>query len=154
MLAASPAAADLANALDQWAFLRRGPVLRDPAGGARLVAAARTADPDPWRNRLRDTLGRMEGDPARRLEALERLAATADVDHLPVASVTRLATSLAFLGRRDTAIALLRRAQASHRDDFWVNADLGRELMASGRPEEAVRFFAVAAGVRPRAGWP
>ena len=90
-LAASPAVADLANALDQWAFLRRGPVLRDPAGGARLVAAARTADPDPWRNRLRDTLGRMGGDPARRLEALERLAATADVDHLPVASVTRLA---------------------------------------------------------------
>ncbi len=29
VLAASPAAADLANALDHWAFLRRGPVLRD-----------------------------------------------------------------------------------------------------------------------------
>ena len=126
--------------------------MRDPAGAARLVAVARTADPDPWRNRLRDTLGRMGGDPARKLEALERLAATADVDHLPGASVTRLAAALAFLGRRDTAIALLRRAQASHRDDFWVNADLGRELMASGRPEEAVRFFAVAAGVRPRSG--
>ena len=100
--AASPAAADLANALDHWAFLRRGPALRDPAGGTRLVAAARAADPDPWRNRLRDTLGRMGGDPARKLEALERLAATADVDHLPGASVTRLATALAFLGRRDT----------------------------------------------------
>ena len=71
---------------------------------------ARAADPDPWRNRLRDTLGRREGGPARRLEALERLASTADVDHLPVASVTRLAASLAFLGRRGTAIALLRRA--------------------------------------------
>jgi serine/threonine-protein kinase len=149
-LAARPAAADLASALDQWAFLRRGRALRDPAGADRLVAAARAADPDPWRNRLRDTLGRMEGGPARRLEVLERLAATADVDRLPVASVTRLATSLSFLGRRDTAIALLRRAQASHRDDFWVNADLGRELMASGRPDEAVRFFAVATGIRPR----
>ena len=91
LLAASPAAADLASALDQWAFLRRGRVLRDPAGADRLVAVARAADPDPWRNRLRDTLGRMEGGPARRLEVLERLAATADVDHLPVASVTRLA---------------------------------------------------------------
>ena len=151
-LAGSPAVADLANALDNWAFLRSGPVLRDPAGGARLVAAARMADPDPWRNRLRDTLGRMEGDPARKLEALERLAATANVDHLPGASVTRLAAALAFLGRRDTAIALLRRAQASHRDDFWVNADLGRELLASDRPEEAVRFFAVAAGISPRSG--
>ena len=152
VLAASPAAADLASALDQWAFLRRGRALRDPVGAERLVAMARAADPDPWRNRLRDTLGRMEGGPARRLEALERLAATADVDHLPVASVTRLAASLAFLGRRGTAIALLRRAQSSHRDDFWVNADLARELMATGRAEEAVRFFAVAAGVRPRSG--
>ena len=152
VLASSPAAADLASSLDQWAFLRRGRVLRDPVGAERLVAMARVADPDPWRNRLRDTLGRREGGPARRLEALERLAATADVDHLPVASVTRLAASLAFLGRRGTAIALLRRAQSSHRDDFWVNADLARELMATGVAEEAVRFFAVAAGVRPRSG--
>jgi serine/threonine-protein kinase len=94
----------------------------------------------------------MGGDPAGKLEALERLAATANVDPLPGASVTRLAAALAFLGRRDTAIALLRRAQASHRDDFWVNADLGRELLAADRPEEAVRFFAVAAGVSPRSG--
>ncbi len=152
VLAASPAAADLASALDRWAFLRRGRMLHDPQGANRLVAAAKTADPDPWRNALRDTLGRMEGGPARRLETLERLAATADVERLPVASVTRLATSLAFLGRRDQAISLLRRAQASHRDDFWVNADLGRDLMFSGRPEEAVRFFAVAASVRPKSG--
>ena len=150
LLAASPVAPELASALDQWAILRRGRVLHDPAGADRLVAVARAADPDPWRNRLRDTVGRMEGGPARRLEILERLAATADVEHLPVTSVTRLATSLAIFGRRDTAIALLRRAQASHRDDFWVNADLGRELMASHRPEEAVRFYAVAAGVRPQ----
>ena len=152
MLASSPAATDLASALDRWAFLRRGRALHNPQGANRLVAAAKIADPDPWRNRLRETLGRMEVGPARRLETLERLAATADIDHLPVASVTRLATSLAFLGRRETAITLLRRAQASHRDDFWVNADLGRELMAFGRPDESVRFFAVAAGVRPRSG--
>ena len=111
-----------------------GRVLHDPAGADRLVAVAKAADPDPWRNRLRDTLGRMEGGPARGSKSLERLAATADVDQLPVTSVTRLAASLAFFGGR-TAIALLRRAQASHRDDFWVNADLGRELMASDRPE-------------------
>jgi eukaryotic-like serine/threonine-protein kinase len=149
LLSTSPVAPELASALDQWAILRRGRVLHDPAGAARLAAVARAADPDAWRNRLRDTVGRTGGGPARRLEVLERLAATADVEHLPVTSVTRLATSLAIFGRRDTAIALLRRAQVSHRDDFWVNADLGRELMASNRPEEAVRFYAVAAGVRP-----
>ncbi len=150
LMAASPVAPELASALDQWAILRRGRALHDAAGADRLVSGARAADPDPWRNRLRDTVGRLDGGPARRLEMLERLAATADVEHLPVTSVTRLATSLAIFGRRDTAIALLRRAQASHRDDFWVNADLGRELMASNRPEEAVRFYAVAAGVEPQ----
>jgi eukaryotic-like serine/threonine-protein kinase len=149
-LATSPVAPELASALDQWAILRRSRVLRDTAGADRLVAVARAADPDPWRDRLRDTVGRMGGGLARRLEVLERLAATADVEHLPVTSVTRLATSLAIFGRRDTAIALLRRAQASHRDDFWVNADLARELMAANRPEEAVRFYAVAAGVGPQ----
>ena len=103
MLAAGPVAADLALALDRWAFLSRGRTLHDPGGAHRLIAAAKTADPDPWRNRLRDSLGQMGGGPARRLENLERLSATADVEHLPVASVTRLATSLAFLGRRETA---------------------------------------------------
>ena len=135
LLAASPAAADLASALDQWAFLRRGRALHNPAGADRLVEVARAADPDPWRNGLRDTLARMEGGPARRLATLEGLADTADVDRLPVTSVTRLANSLSFLGRKDKAIGLLRRAQASHRDDFWVNADLGRDLMVSGRTD-------------------
>jgi serine/threonine-protein kinase len=71
---------------------------------------------------------------------------------LPVASVTRLAAALAYYGRRDLAISLLMQAQALHRDDFWVNEYLGRELLVSGRPEDAIRFFAVAAGVRPRSG--
>ena len=71
---------------------------------------------------------------------------------MPEASVTRLAFALGSLGRQETAIALLRRAQRSHSDDFWVNTDLGGELMADGKPEEAVRFFAVATGVRPRSG--
>jgi tetratricopeptide (TPR) repeat protein/tRNA A-37 threonylcarbamoyl transferase component Bud32 len=150
LLATSPVAPELASALDQWAILRRSRVLRDPAGADRLIEVARRADPDPWRNRLRDTVGRSGGGSARRLEVLERLAATADVEHLPVTSVTRLATSLAIFGGRDTAIALLRRAQSSHRDDFWVNADLGRELLAASRPEEAERFYAIASGVRPQ----
>jgi serine/threonine-protein kinase len=151
-LAASPVAPELANALDQWAFIRRGPHSRDEAGAWRLVTIAKTADPDPWRNRLRDTLGRMNEDRGRSLEALERLAATADLDRLPEASVTRLAFALASMQRREMAIALLRRTQRAHPDDFWVNADLGRELMFSGQPDAAVRFFAVAVGVRPQSG--
>jgi eukaryotic-like serine/threonine-protein kinase len=148
-LAQSPLAAELANALDQWAFLRRK---RDPSGERRIVAVAKAADPDRWRNQLRDTLSLMNRDRIRQLEILERLAATADVDRLPEASVTRLAFSLSSLGRWEKALALLRRTQRAHPDDFWVNADLGRTLMSAEQFNEAVRFFAVATGIRPRSG--
>ena len=149
-LAAGPVAVELANALDQWTFIRRGPSLHDAAGAQRLVAAAKLADPDPWRNRLRDTLARRGHDRGGELEALEQLADTADLNRLPEASVTRLAFALAMRGRRDRAITMLRRTQRLHPDDFWVNADLGRELMFSGKPDQAVRFFAVAVGIRPK----
>jgi serine/threonine-protein kinase len=151
-LAASPAAVEVANALDQWAFLRRGGSLRDRAGADRLIAVAKAADPDPWRKQLRDTLAHMPADRGRAIAALERLADTADLDRLPEASVSRLAFALAMRGRRERAIALLRRTQRKHPDDFWLNSDLGRELLFSGRPEEAVRFFAVAVGIRPNSG--
>ena len=156
-LAASPVAIELANALDQWVFIRRLPARRGPhraqndtPAARRLVEVAKAADPDSWRNQLRETLGRMTVDRAHVLDDLERLAATAQVDRLPEASVTRLASALSSLGRREMAIALLRHTQAAHPDDFWVNADLGRELFDSGRQDEAVRFFAVAVGIRPR----
>ena len=93
---------------------------------------------------------RMGGDAARKLEVLERLAATADVDHLPAASVTRLAAALAFLGRRDTAIALLADCPVVAPRRLLGQRRPRRELLASGRPEQAIRFFAVAAGVSPR----
>ena len=149
-LAASPVAVELANALDQWTFLRRMPRHRETAGARRLVAIAKAADPDLWRNRLRETLGRMTSNRSQGLLELEQLAATAKVDQLPEASVTRLAFALSSLGRNETATTLLRRAQRLHPDDFWVNADLGRVLLESGRHDDAVRFFSVAVGIRPR----
>jgi eukaryotic-like serine/threonine-protein kinase len=151
-LAASPAAAEMANALDQWAFIRRGGRLRDPHGADRLIAVAKAADPDPWRNQLRDTLAHMPSDRGRALAALERLADTADLDRLPEASVSRLAFALSMRGRRERAITLLRQTQRKHPGDFWVNSDLGRELLSSDRPQEAVRFYAVAVGIRPQSG--
>ena len=153
VLAASPAVADLANALDHWAFLRRGPDVARPGrrgeagrgregGRSRPVAEPAPGHARPDGGRPGAQAGRSwNGSPPR-----------------PTSTICRGRVSPGWPLRwrssagSDMAIALLRRAQASHRDDFWVNADLGRELLASGRPEEAVRFFAVAAGIRPRSG--
>ncbi len=149
-LAASPVAIELANALDQWTFMLRSPFQRDFAGAMRLVMIAKTVDPDPWRNQLRDTLGVMMKDRRGTLNLLNRLAATAQPDQLPEASVTRLAFALSSLGSRKRAINLLRRAQLAHPDDFWINMDLGRELWTSSQHDEAGRFFSAAVAIRPR----
>ncbi len=55
-LAARSEPAELAGYLDDWASVRRR-VKRPDADWRRLVAAARAADPDPWRGALRATFG-------------------------------------------------------------------------------------------------
>ncbi|QEH36260.1 Serine/threonine-protein kinase PknB [Aquisphaera giovannonii] len=149
LLAASPVATELANALDQWTFLRRRQGGPRSAAAGRLVAIAKVADPDPWRNRLRDTLHDAAADRAQAVEALRKLAATADAERLPEASVTRLAWALAAHRSRGLAIELLRRAQRVHPDNFWLNMDLAGLLAKARQPEEAVRFYSVAQSIRP-----
>ena len=171
-IAASPVAADLVYALDLWAALRRGPELHDPIGAQRITAIARAADPerprdparaswildspggwrgfnlDPSRNRLRDALEAR--DRAGAVDTLGELAGTASLPF--VNRMPRLAFALALLGEREQALALLRRVQLALPDDFGINCALGQELMAQGRPEEAVRFYAAAIVARPLNG--
>ncbi|WP_165227619.1 protein kinase domain-containing protein [Aquisphaera insulae] len=149
-LAKSPLAIELANALDQWTFLRRHLRGRGPEGAARLVAIAKAVDPDPWRNQLRDTLSETAADRGQAVEALRRLAATADPERLPEASVTRLAWALAVHRNRPLAIDLLSRAQRVHPDNFWLNVDLAGLLAKSGRHDEAIRYYSVAQAISPR----
>ncbi len=159
-LAASPVAVELAGAMDQWIFIRRGQNPPDVDGIQQLLAVAKAADPDPWRNRLRDALGRdalgrrgMQEPSVRETlrETLRRLAADANPENLPEASVTRLAFALSGADV-ELAISLLARAQRIHPDDFWLNADLARQLLRTGRLEEAIRFYSVAVAIRPRSG--
>jgi serine/threonine-protein kinase len=148
-LAVSPVAAELANALDQWTYIRRGH-RRDPEGARRLVDVAKATDPDPWRNQLRDTLAEMDTDRARTVEALRRLAVSANPEKLPEASATRLASALSSTGDREIAIDLLRRSQRAHPDDFWLNWDLASQLRRSGRVDDAIRYYSVALAIRPQ----
>jgi serine/threonine-protein kinase len=149
LLHASQVAVELAGMLDQWTFVRRFQLKDDP-GADRLLAIAKAADPDPWRNRLRDTLNTAVTDRDKARQTLEQLADVADAESLPAASVTRLAFALSHLGNRPLAISLLKRTQRVHPNGFWVNCDLGRELKEAGQYEEAIRFFSVAVAVRPR----
>ena len=52
---------ELAGYLDDWAFVRRA-AGRPEADWRRLVAAARAADPDPWRDALRAKFGSNDAD--------------------------------------------------------------------------------------------
>lgn len=152
LIAEQPIAIELAGSLDHWAFsIRRA---RPPrlAEAQRLVEIARKADPDPWRDRLRDALDLMVTDQARSLAALEALADSARTEKLTAPSAERLAWALARLGSRTRAIALYREAQRSYPGEFWINRNLSVQLLEAGQFEEAVRFASVAVAIRPRSG--
>ncbi|SIO28023.1 Serine/threonine protein kinase [Singulisphaera sp. GP187] len=151
-IAARPIAIELAGALDHWAFSRRRTSPPRLAAARHLADVARAADPDPWRDRLRDAIEVRKTDRERGRAALKGLAASADVDALTAASVERLAWALADLGDREPAIALYRAAQRAHPDDFWISSNLAQELVRAGRFDEAVRFASAAVAIRPRSG--
>jgi tetratricopeptide (TPR) repeat protein len=149
-IAAAPITAEMVDALDQWAFVRRIASPRDASKAHHLSAIAKAADPDPWRCRLRDALDLEAADPKRARATFRELAAAAPEEALHRESLSRLAYALGHLGERETETALLRRAQRAHPESFWINHDLARSLMGTGRPEEAARFFTAAVAIRPR----
>jgi serine/threonine-protein kinase len=139
----------LAAALDDWAVQRRRakPYAKD--AWLRLSATASAVDPDPTRVRLRQLWS--EPDRTVQRETLRTLAQQADLRGWPAPSLTMLAGALAGADEREAAVDLLRRAQARHPGDVWVNHDLARylEQLHPPRTEEAIRFYSVARALRP-----
>ena len=140
----------LAAALDYWALWRRKARPGDTDGWKRLIAAARAADPDATRDRLRQLMS----EPTRKaeVEALLKLAKEADPASWPAPSLTLLASAVFFdAGERGAAVELLRRAQIHHPADVWINYDLAvyLERLDPPQPDEAIRFYSVARGLRP-----
>src|SRR5262249_5149984 len=101
----------LAAALDDWAVVRKG----TGAGSNDLLALARAADPDPWRNRLRDALE--ANNPA----ILNNLAVSAPIRELPPSTLVLFADALGNRGAVPQAVMLLRQTQLLYSSDFWVN---------------------------------
>jgi eukaryotic-like serine/threonine-protein kinase len=129
----------LTAALDDYCSFK---IREDKAAALRLIDVARRADPDPWRNEVRDATRRGN------LEALKALAGRPEVADLPVPTVVLLAADLRAAKAADLGAAVLRAAQRRRPDDFWLNNEMGLCLEES-RPEEAVGYFRAALSARP-----
>jgi serine/threonine protein kinase/Flp pilus assembly protein TadD len=134
--------AELAAALDAWAEVLR--VLARPAWKDRL-ATARVLDPDPFRERVRDAVVR--GD----AQALAGLATADRTVDLQAATLVLMIYGHEGPEARERTVALLKKVQRLHPDDFWVNFTLAGHLMRLKRPpiDEVVRFTSVAVALRP-----
>jgi Flp pilus assembly protein TadD len=136
----------LAAALDDWAAVRRG-TRGDKAGARRLAEVASRADPDPWRNRLRNVL--QAASSRERLADLKDLAKSARVDELPAVSLNLLGATLLDAADPTGAEMVLREAQRQHPGDVWLNHTLAQCLERLARREEAIRYYFAARSLRP-----
>jgi serine/threonine protein kinase/Flp pilus assembly protein TadD len=151
---ARPIRHQLATALDHWVKIRAsapgGGLKADDPFRKRLIAAARAADPDEWRNQVRDALAR--GD----IEALRKLAASPKVGDLPVYTLSLLGNALDAAGAGEEAVRVLRQAQQNCPDDGEINFQLAWALEHRSGPrahrddDEVLRFYTVARALRPR----
>jgi serine/threonine protein kinase/cytochrome c-type biogenesis protein CcmH/NrfG len=133
---------ELTMALDNWARELRDMHPADHTGWKRLVAVARAADPNPWRNRLRRALVRQDRT------ALVELAASPEVASLPAPTLVLLGEALAESGEFSQAIAILRQGQRRYPGDFWISHRLGW-YFGPTQTDEAVRFLTAALAIRP-----
>lgn len=132
---ASPARAAIVAALDDWAFCFNNAPRR-----LWLLEAARDADPDPWRDRVRNPHNWQNPD------VLNQLAGNADLREESVSLLLVLAGLLDF--NRVDAVPFHRWIQAAHPDDFWANFVLA-EFLDEHRDDDAVGFYRAALALRP-----
>jgi tetratricopeptide (TPR) repeat protein len=140
-------AVELAAVLDDWATSRRRTRPKDDTSWRQLLAAARAADPDPWRTQVRDALEKQDRG------ALEKLADQETALGLPLVSQYRLAEALVQVGSMEKAVAFLRQAQRRRPGEFWFNFYLANTLhwrVENGDLDEALRHYTAALAARPR----
>jgi tetratricopeptide (TPR) repeat protein len=123
-------------AVDAWAF-----TVDKPERRAWLLAVARSANPNPWRDRFRDAAVWKDRS------ALERLAREANMSELSPQVLFALGVLLANHGA--DAVPLLMTAQRHYPSDFWLNLELGWVLNDAKRWEEAIGYYRAALALRP-----
>src|SRR5262249_3616682 len=140
----SPIRFALIAALDNWAFLAGlcdrvyAGQIKDPQV-ARLLELTRAADPDPWRDRLRDPAVWADRD------ALTRLANEVDVGRQSPTVLASLGGLLSLNGADPTA--LFEQALLDHPRDFWLLLHAASYIR---EPGIRVGVCLAALAVRPR----
>ena len=150
-------------ALDDWIAVRSK--VKDEAATRRLVDVLRAADPDPWRQRVRDCLVRKDW------AAMEILVSSPELDRQPAATISFLCAALRQQAEVDTdggggelgprgfflEIDILRRAQLSYPADYWISYRLGLTLIGLKSPpvvvQEGIGYLRTAIALRPQDGW-
>ena len=140
---ASKSVTHIVAALEDWAVCAV-----DPARQDWLLGVARRADPDPWRDDVRDPAAWRDG------KALAKLAQAAPLAEQPVPMVLALGEQLTAIG--EDGVGYLRRVREQNPDDFWANFTLalvlhGAERHPGGDPAPALAYYEKALKIRPQA---
>jgi serine/threonine-protein kinase len=117
------------------------------AQAGKLTFMARAADPDPWRNRLREAFELEDRD--QRSKALVRIATDERIADHAAAGLDLLGRSLFDLDNVSAAEDVLRAGLKRHPRDLWLNHDLGVVLLGDGRRREAIIYLTAARAIRP-----
>jgi serine/threonine protein kinase/tetratricopeptide (TPR) repeat protein len=142
----------LVGALDYWATqYGRGwswprDHVKEKQLDRHLLAITRAADPDEFRNQIRDALAQEDA------ATLVKLADSVRTTELSPAAATLLANALVRIGRnRGKAVMILRQVQARHPDDLELTSALATYLEKDPKTLlDAIRYFQAAVALRPR----
>ncbi|MEX2168352.1 MAG: protein kinase [Pirellulales bacterium] len=151
-------AAALLPALDDWLAVRsmgKGIEVRsidtNEAGTRRLIDVLHAADPDPWRQRMREATARKDQS------ALANLVTSADLDRQPAATLTLLYAALWASGKEREQELVLRRAQWKYPADYWINLRLGVALIwreSQNDARDGIGYMRAAVALRPASAHP
>jgi serine/threonine-protein kinase len=136
----SPARAELIAALDDWALCSAQDGLRRTW----LMNTARLADPDPWRDRVRNPWDFWVG------AHIKELAQSAPLQGQSLQILVGLGERLMHVDP-SSAVPYLLRVQQQNPSDFYANFSLGRALYPDPM---AIAYFQAAVALRPDAAAP
>jgi serine/threonine-protein kinase len=132
----SPIQGRLLTALELWAYYKGWANL---PGGDHLMSIIAGADPEPWRNELRQAWMRRDG------ATLSQLIGQADVWKLPLATLLAVGRMSSRADNSPDVLRFLKAAQKRAPEDGWINLNLGNRLwQAEASKAESVGYLQVA----------